>query len=68
MYLSLILKTLGWIFVIVPVATFFFVSISLIKGAATDDPMIGFIVKLFGISFAVGAMLLFATHVSQLIT
>jgi hypothetical protein len=67
MALEIILKTLGWIMVCVPLAIYLFVSINLILGASKDDGEIKGIVMLFMTCFGIGALILATTYLPDLI-
>lgn len=66
MTLELILKIIGWIFVIVPTFTFMSISFYMIKGAADDDTTVKALVMLALTAFLMGVILLLALYLTNI--
>ncbi|MBI2473563.1 hypothetical protein HYV70_03355 [Candidatus Uhrbacteria bacterium] len=66
MTLVLILKIFGWFFTLVPLVTFFAISITMIKGAGEDDPSVQSL-SLIGLTiFLMGIITLLITYLTDL--
>ena len=65
MSLELVLKSIGWIFVLVPILAFLTISVQMVKGVAKEDETIMAIV-LAGIgAFGIGAVLLLVLYLTD---
>ena len=66
MSLELILKIIGWLFVLGPSVTFICISFYMIRGAAEDDTMIKALVLIALCFFVMGAILLLLLYLTKM--
>ncbi len=66
MSLELILKILGWVFVLAPTFTFISVSFYMIRGAADDDETIKALVLIALAAFFMGSILLLLLYLTDI--
>ncbi|OGL66481.1 hypothetical protein A2856_02200 [Candidatus Uhrbacteria bacterium RIFCSPHIGHO2_01_FULL_63_20] len=65
--LELVVKLLGWAFVLVPVGLFTFVASHMFLGVAKEDGLVQMLVFLFSTVFIVGAVLLAIVYGTDLL-